>query len=171
MPRPITPEAVQSRASTERRRALAGAIGWSYDLLFPDDQRGLWALSSFTGGATLDAVEHVLRALGVPATQVNFEEAFAAWAFVRLIGTVPITPGDVGIVEFGLTTALIAFGGNNAGVVAAVLVFRFLTMVPTRLLGLLTAATWRRHRSGVGPDAGEPVAAETLQVIDGKEPD
>ena len=29
----------------ERRRALAGAIGWSYDLLFPDDQRGLWALS------------------------------------------------------------------------------------------------------------------------------
>ena len=55
-----------SSTSTERRRALAGAIGWSYDLLFPDDQRGLWALSCFTGGATLDAVEHVLGALGVP---------------------------------------------------------------------------------------------------------
>lgn len=55
-----------SSSSTERRRALAGAIGWSYDLLFPDDQRGLWALSYFTGGATLDAVEHVLGALGVP---------------------------------------------------------------------------------------------------------
>src|SRR6478735_3597572 len=31
----------------ERRRALAAAIAWSYDLLFPDDQRGLWALSYF----------------------------------------------------------------------------------------------------------------------------
>ena len=51
----------------ERRRALAGAIAWSYDLLFPDDQRGLWALSCFTGGAPLAAAEHVLGVLGVPA--------------------------------------------------------------------------------------------------------
>jgi predicted ATPase/DNA-binding SARP family transcriptional activator len=54
----------------ERRRALAGAIGWSYDLLFPDDQRGLWALSCFAGSASLDAVEHVLTALGVPSGAV-----------------------------------------------------------------------------------------------------
>lgn len=54
----------------ERRRALAGAIAWSYDLLFPDDQRGLWALSCFAGDASLDAVEHVLAALGVPAGSV-----------------------------------------------------------------------------------------------------
>ena len=51
----------------ERRRALEGAIGWSYELLFPDDQRGLWALSCFAGSASLDATEHVLAALGVPA--------------------------------------------------------------------------------------------------------
>ena len=50
----------------ERRRTLSGAIGWSYDLLFPDDQRGLWALSCFAGSASLDAVEHVLGVLGVP---------------------------------------------------------------------------------------------------------
>ncbi len=50
----------------ERRRALAGAIGWSYDLLFPDDQRGLWALSCFAGSASLAAVEHVMVALEVP---------------------------------------------------------------------------------------------------------
>ena len=53
-----------------RQRTLAGAIGWSYDLLFPDDQRGLWALSVFAGGATLDALEHVLVALDVPAGAV-----------------------------------------------------------------------------------------------------
>lgn len=50
----------------ERQGSLAAAIGWSYDLLFPDDQRGLWALAVFVGGAPLDGVERVLAALGVP---------------------------------------------------------------------------------------------------------
>jgi predicted ATPase len=56
-----------SSRRTERRRALGAAIAWSYDLLFPDDQRGLWALACFRGGARLDGAEHVLGALGVPA--------------------------------------------------------------------------------------------------------
>ena len=51
----------------ERRRALRATIGWSYELLFPDDQRGLWALATFTGGAPLAGVEFVLEALDVPA--------------------------------------------------------------------------------------------------------
>ena len=42
-------------------------IRWSYELLFPDDQRGLWALATFAGGAPLAAVESVLEALDVPA--------------------------------------------------------------------------------------------------------
>ena len=51
----------------ERRRSLKSTIRWSYDLLFPDDQRGLWALATFAGGAPLPAVEFVLEALDVPA--------------------------------------------------------------------------------------------------------
>ena len=51
----------------ERHRAFGTAISWSYDLLFPDDQRGLWALACFSGGAPLAAAEHVVSALGVPA--------------------------------------------------------------------------------------------------------
>jgi predicted ATPase/DNA-binding SARP family transcriptional activator len=51
----------------ERRRTLAAALSWSYDLLFPDDQRGLWAIAQFPAGAPLPAVEHVLAALDVPA--------------------------------------------------------------------------------------------------------
>ena len=51
----------------ERRRSLKSTIRWSYDLLFPDDQRGLWALAAFAGGAPLPAVEFVLEALDVPA--------------------------------------------------------------------------------------------------------
>jgi predicted ATPase/DNA-binding SARP family transcriptional activator len=51
----------------ERRRSLRSTIRWSYDLLFPDDQRGLWALATFADGARLQAVEFVLEALDVPA--------------------------------------------------------------------------------------------------------
>ncbi|MDX6649447.1 MAG: hypothetical protein QOJ97_1398 [Solirubrobacteraceae bacterium] len=52
----------------ERRRALKATIDWSYELLFPDDKRGLWALATFAGGAPLPAVESVLAALDVPAS-------------------------------------------------------------------------------------------------------
>jgi predicted ATPase len=52
----------------ERRRALKATIQWSYELLFPDDQRGLWALATFAGGAPLPAVESVLNALDVPVS-------------------------------------------------------------------------------------------------------
>jgi predicted ATPase/DNA-binding SARP family transcriptional activator len=50
-----------------RRRSLRSTIRWSYELLFPDDQRGLWALAVFAGGAPLPAVEFVLGSLDVPA--------------------------------------------------------------------------------------------------------
>ena len=55
-----------SSRQPERRRALSAAIGWSYDLLFPDEKRGLWAMACFTDGAPIAAVESVLEALGVP---------------------------------------------------------------------------------------------------------
>jgi uncharacterized protein (TIRG00374 family) len=90
-----------------------------------------------------------LRVLDVSTGEVTAIEAFAAWSLARLLGSIPITPGGLGIVEVGLTTALVGFGGKNAEVVAAVLVYRFLTMVPTLVLGLLAAATWRRHRPAV----------------------
>jgi uncharacterized protein (TIRG00374 family) len=87
-----------------------------------------------------------LRVCGVSPSQVSLIEAFAAWSLVRIIGSIPITPGGIGVIELGLTGALVGFGGRSAGVVAAVLVFRFLTVVPTLLLGLLAAFTWRRRQ-------------------------
>ena len=92
-----------------------------------------------------------LRAVGVTASEVTWVEAFAAWALVRIIGTIPITPGGIGVVELGLTAALVAFGGANADVVAAVLIYRFLTMVPTLALGGLAALTWRWHTPAEHP--------------------
>lgn len=103
-------------------------------------------LATLAGSLTVFLVFLVsLRALGVPSAEVTVVEAFAAWALVRLIGSIPITPGGIGVVELGLTGALVGFGGNNTGVVAAVLVFRFLTVIPTLALGLLGAATLRRN--------------------------
>ncbi|HEY0644910.1 MAG TPA: BTAD domain-containing putative transcriptional regulator, partial [Nocardioides sp.] len=54
----------------DRRHALEAALSWSYDLLFPDDQRALQALSCFPGGATFAAASAVLGALDVPDTVV-----------------------------------------------------------------------------------------------------
>lgn len=105
-------------------------------------------LTSLAGSLTVFGVLLVsLRALDVTASQVSFVEAFAAWALVRIIASIPITPGGVGIVELGLTGALVGFGGHSAPVVAAVLVYRVLTVLPTLVLGLIAAVTWRRSRT------------------------
>jgi putative heme transporter len=93
-----------------------------------------------------------LRALGVGAGEVSVIEAFAGWSLARVLGSIPITPGGLGLVELGLTTVLAGFGGNHAGVVAAVLVYRFLTIGPTLVLGAAAAATWRRHRRAASPE-------------------
>jgi uncharacterized protein (TIRG00374 family) len=86
-----------------------------------------------------------LRSVGVETGEVTIVEAFAAWALVRILGALPLTPGGVGFVELGLTGALVAFGAPNAGAVAATLLYRGLTVLPTLALGLLAAATWRTH--------------------------
>jgi uncharacterized membrane protein YbhN (UPF0104 family) len=87
-----------------------------------------------------------LRALGVAPSQVSAIEAFAGWSVARVIGSLPITPGGLGLVEVGLTSVLVGFGGNRAGVVASVLLYRFLTIVPTLVIGAVAGATWRRYR-------------------------
>ena len=87
-----------------------------------------------------------LRATGVGSDEVTWIEALAAWGLIRLLTAVPVTPGGIGIVELGLATALVGFGAGNAEAVAAVLLYRVLTVVPTVALGGLLGLTWRRHR-------------------------
>ena len=88
-----------------------------------------------------------LRGAGASPAETSGVEAFAAWSIVRLLGSLPITPGGLGIVELGLTSLLVGFGAEQAEAVAATLLYRFLTVVPTLLLGLAAAATWRRQRT------------------------
>jgi putative heme transporter len=106
----------------------------------------LLTLTTYAGTLTVFLVLLVsLRALGVDGSEVSLTEAFAAWSLARILGSFPITPGGIGVVELGLTGALVGFGGNNAGVVAAVLVYRFLTLAPTVVLGLVATTTLRRR--------------------------
>jgi uncharacterized membrane protein YbhN (UPF0104 family) len=62
-----------------------------------------------------------VRAVGIPHTHVTIVEAFAAWT-------------------------LVAFGATNDEAVAATLIYRFLTIVPTLVFGLISAATWKVGR-------------------------
>ena len=149
-------DAVARLVSWARGRIRRGPVGWggSSFARFRGEVVDLLArrwhvltLATLAGSATVFLLLVLsLRAVGVPASEVDIFEVFAAWSLVRIIGAIPITPGGFGIVELGLTTALVAFGGANAGVVAAVLIYRFLTVVPTLVLGGLAAITWRSHR-------------------------
>jgi uncharacterized protein (TIRG00374 family) len=131
-----------------------GPVRWSGDsfVRFRNQAIGLlrhrWlilTLSTLAGQLSVFLLFLVsLRVLGVSAGEVGGVEAFAAWSLTRLLGSLPITPGGIGVVEVGLTTALVGFGGPNAEVVAAVLVYRFLSIVPTLIIGLIAGAMWRR---------------------------
>jgi uncharacterized protein (TIRG00374 family) len=117
-----------------------------------------------------------LRVMGVSDAEVGWAEALAVFAFARLLTAIPLTPGGVGVVELALITGLTAAGGDDAQVVAAVLLYRALTYVLPIVLGGFTYIIWRRKRSwrdsappmtiamgeSADVDAAEPAAADEL---------
>jgi uncharacterized protein (TIRG00374 family) len=88
-----------------------------------------------------------LRHMGVPSTAVSGPEALAAFALVRLVTAIPITPGNLGVVEVGMAAALVLAGGEETLVVAAVLVYRALSYVFQVPLGLISYGIWRSKKS------------------------
>jgi uncharacterized membrane protein YbhN (UPF0104 family) len=99
-----------------------------------------------------------LRAVGVSETGVGAVEVLGAFAFVRLASALPVTPGGIGVVELGLTAALVVAGGNEELVVAGVLVYRALTYLFPIPFGALTYLWWRRQVRGRGRGRGRPAA-------------
>jgi uncharacterized protein (TIRG00374 family) len=144
-------ERVANRLLALVRRAPR--TGWDARLVtFRDEAIGLirrrWlglTLATLAGHLTVFLVLFVsLRAVDVPASHVSFVEVFAAWALIRIITTIPTTPGGLGVVELGLTGALVSFGGSQVDVVAGVLLYRVLTYVPPIALGGVFLLVWRR---------------------------
>ena len=145
-----------------RRPAVEGwdqrLVGFRREAIGLLRRRWLWlTLGTLAGHLTVFLVLLVsLRAVGVPSTDVNFAEVFAAWALIRIITTIPITPGGLGVVELGLTGALVSFGGQQAEVVAAVLLYRVLTYVPPIAIGGVCLLVWRRLGGAVPAPPSAP---------------
>ena len=145
---------VLARMMTSTRRLVRRRpVSWSGDSLvrhraeFLRLMRQRWpALTVATLANQLSAYllfETSVRAVGIGLDAVSLPETFAAWSVARLLTSLPLTPGGVGFVELGLTGMLVGFGGMHPAVVAAVLAYRALSIVPTLALGLLAGAGWR----------------------------
>ena len=90
-----------------------------------------------------------LRHVGVSDDEVDWQHVLAAFAFVRLLSAVPITPGGLGLVELGLTATLGSGlpDGTKNQVAAAVLLYRALTWLIPIPLGVLCWMFWRSNTS------------------------
>ncbi len=86
-----------------------------------------------------------LRGVGLSQAQVSWQASLAAFAFVRLLTALPITPGGLGITELGLVGTLAVGAGPGAGarVTAAVLLYRAVTYLPPIPLGAAAYLMWQ----------------------------
>ena len=167
-------ERVVSRARRlARRRSTAEVTGWL--LSFRDRAADLlrargWWITATTAASTLAlwlVLLACLRGAGLPQAEVSWQTALAAFAFVRLLTVLPITPGGLGVTELGLV-GILAHGTSHVvtvQVIAAVLLFRALTYVLPIPLGAAAALLWRhapaliRARPGEMPEPDSPAAS------------
>jgi uncharacterized protein (TIRG00374 family) len=101
-----------------------------------------------------------LRHVGISEGEVSTLQTLAVFSFGRLLTAIPITPGGLGVIELGYIGGLVAAGGNEPQVVAAVLLFRVLTYGIQIPLGGFTYLVWRGRsswRRAPAPERAEPV--------------
>lgn len=118
-----------------RANGLLAARGWRITAATASSQLTLWLV-----------LLACLRGTGLSQTVVPWQTSLAAFAFVRLLTVLPITPGGLGITELGLVSVLAAGAGHlaSAQVTAAVLLYRAVTYLPYIPLGALACLAWRR---------------------------
>jgi putative heme transporter len=114
--------------------ALIAARGWPITVATAASNLTLWLV-----------LLACLRGIGLSQAQVSWQTSLAAFAFVRLLTVLPITPGGLGITELGLIATLAAGAGHRDGaqVTAAVLLYRAVTYLPPIPLGVIACLTWR----------------------------
>lgn len=72
-------------------------------------------------------------------------EAFACYAFSRLLTMVPLTPGGIGITEIA-AVLMVAFGADGAAAAAAVFLFAIYSHLLEIPFGALAAGAWAATR-------------------------
>jgi uncharacterized membrane protein YbhN (UPF0104 family) len=133
--RPVPPDAAGWLPGFRGRAgALIAARGWRITAATAASNLTLWLV-----------LLACLRGLGLSQAQVPWQTSLAAFAFVRLLTVLPITPGGLGITELGLIATLAAAAGQQATaqVTAAVLLYRAVTYLPPIPLGAIACLTWR----------------------------
>lgn len=120
------------------------------------DLRRRWpVLTAATLGNQLTAYlifEFSVRAVGIPVATLSPTQSFLAWAIGRVISSLPLTPGGVGFVELGMIGTLVGFGAPHAHVVAAVLLYRALVIIPTLVVGAVALLAFRLRPSAALAD-------------------
>jgi uncharacterized protein (TIRG00374 family) len=116
----------------DRASALIAARGWRITAATAASNLTLWLV-----------LLACLRGVGLSQAQVPWQTSLAAFAFVRLLTVLPITPGGLGITELGLIAILTAGHRDGAQVTAAVLLYRAVTYLPPIPLGAIACLTWR----------------------------
>ena len=140
----------------DRAGALIAARGWRITAATAASNLTLWLV-----------LLACLRGVGLSQAQVPWQTSLAAFAFVRLLTVLPITPGGLGITELGLIATLAAGAGHRDGaqVTAAVLLYRAVTYLPPIPLGAIACLIWR-HAPGLihakAADAGQPTEGPGL---------
>lgn len=143
-----------------RRRA-----SWSFCSVLMDQRSRIWEVVR-TGWPSLTlglggffGVYYVLFLLCLRGTGVEMDngQIFAAYAIGRLLTSVAVTPGGLGVTETGTAAALVAWGASPAEAAAAVVLFTIYThllLVPLGALGwLVWSLTDKRGGVEVMPDA------------------
>ena len=139
-----------------RRQLPPGAAGWLPGFR---DRAGVliaargWRITAATAASNLTlwlVLLACLRGVGLSQAQVPWQTSLAAFAFVRLLTVLPITPGGLGITELGLIAILASSAGHRASaqVTAAVLLYRAVTYLPPIPLGAIACLVWR-HAPGL----------------------
>jgi uncharacterized protein (TIRG00374 family) len=116
----------------DRASALIAARGWRITIATAASNLTLWLV-----------LLACLRGIGLSQAQVPWQTSLAAFAFVRLLTVLPITPGGLGITELGLIAILTVGHRDGAQVTAAVLLYRAVTYLPPIPLGAIACLTWR----------------------------
>jgi uncharacterized protein (TIRG00374 family) len=116
----------------DRASALIAARGWRITAATAASNLTLWLV-----------LLACLRGVGLSQAQVPWQTSLAAFAFVRLLTVLPITPGGLGITELGLIAILTVGHRNGAQVTAAVLLYRAVTYLPPIPLGAIACLAWR----------------------------
>jgi putative heme transporter len=148
--RRTSPASVADSLTGFRNRAseLLAARSWRISITTLASQLALWLV-----------LLACLRGVGLSQGQVPWQTSLAAFAFVRLLTALPITPGGLGLTELGLVGILAAGADHpvSAQVTAAVLLYRAVTYLPPIPLGALACLAWRHAPWLFGRRPPQPV--------------